>query len=212
MANENKTDGNKRGPFLQHLDDLEAVCKDGKGPSIWDIVTIFGAEGHYVLMLFLIVPFLQPIPLFGLSTPFGLFIGLVAALAYLGKPPWLPRRWREKIIAAQTVVRIAEGTEQIFKKLSFFVRPRWAVFLSGFFHPLNTLLLIINAVLLALPLPIPFSNAIPAWIILFQALAYLERDGLLVLLSYLQMVGCVFYFAVIAKGVGLGVYFLWGLF
>lgn len=46
------------------------------------------------------------------------------------------------------------------------------------------ILLILNSILLALPLPIPFSNALPAWMIFFQALGHLEEDGFFIVLSY----------------------------
>ena len=70
------------------------------------------------------------------------------------------------------------------------------------------ILLITNAVLLALPLPIPFSNAIPAWMILLQSLAHLEKDGLFIILPYVQTAVCVFYFLILAKGVGAGLNFI----
>jgi hypothetical protein len=67
------------------------------------------------------------------------------------------------------------------------------------------MLLILNAILLALPLPIPFSNAIPAWMILFQALGHLEEDGFFIVLSYIQTAICLIYFGLLAFGVSSGI-------
>jgi len=192
-----------RGPLLNHLDEIEARCLKGD-LTIQDIFDVFGPHGHYVLMLFMILPFLQPIPLFGLSTAFGLLIATVCLFAYLRKPPWVPKRWTRLVISAKTVSRIAEGSERIFERLAFLIHPRWSFLFKGVFRPLNTVLLMSNAVLLALPLPIPFSNAIPAWMIFFQTLAHLEEDGLFIVLSYVQTVICLVYFLLIAKGVGTG--------
>lgn len=194
---------NSRGPLLDHLDELEAKCLKGD-PTLKEIFEIFGPDGHYVLILFMILPFLQPIPMLGLSTPFGILIGIVAGFAYLRKPPWIPSRWAQKKVAAKTVSRIAEGSERIFEKLAFLLHPRWKFLFRGTFRSANAGLLIANAILLALPLPIPFSNAIPAWMILFQTLAYLEEDGLFIIFSYVQTVICLVYFFLLAKGVGTG--------
>lgn len=197
----------KKSPLLDHLNALVVKSRDGN-PSLQDIVDTLGSEGHFVLITFLIMPFLQPIPLMGMSTPFGLLITFISILAYLGKPPWVPKRWAGKTISASTVVRIAEGSEKIVKRLSFIFKPRLNFLFQRPFRDLNLILLIINAILLTLPLPIPFSNAIPAWMILFQALAHLEKDGFLIILSYIQTIICVVYFLVLAKGFSAGLNFL----
>jgi hypothetical protein len=199
--------GKSRGPLLDHLDEIEARCLQGD-PRLRDIIDIFGADGHYVLILFFILPFLQPIPLFGLSTPFGLVIAAIAVFAYLQKPAFIPARWAERKLSGATVKRIAEASERIFEKIGFLVHPRMKYMLEGPFKLLNAILLVFNAVLLALPLPIPFSNTLPAWMILFQTLAHLEEDGMFVLLSYVQTLLCLAYFSLILLGLGSGIEFL----
>jgi hypothetical protein len=192
-----------RGPLLDHLDEIEAKCLEGD-PTLKDIFDVFGPDGHYVLMTFLIIPFLQPVPLPGLSTPFGILMIVITALAYFKKPPWLPTRWAQKRISAKTVSRIAEGSERVFEKLTRILHPRWEFLFNEPFRALSAVLLIFNAALLALPLPIPFSNAIPAWMIAFQALAHLEEDGLFVALSYVQTALCLIYFFGVARGAWIG--------
>lgn len=189
-----------RGPLLDRLDELEERCKH-KDPTLKDIVEVFATDGHYVLILFLIIPFLQPIPLFGLSTPFGILIGMVAIFAYYKKSPWIPKVWGVKRLPSKTVSMVAEGSERIFEKLSFFFRPRWKTFLRGPFRSINTIVIVLSAFLLALPIPIPFSNAMPGWVILLQSLAHLEDDGALVLISYLQTIATLVFFFFISEGV-----------
>ncbi|HET9240014.1 MAG TPA: exopolysaccharide biosynthesis protein [Oligoflexus sp.] len=196
-----------RGPLLDHLDEIEARCLQGD-PRLKDIIDIFGADGHYVLILFFILPFLQPIPLFGLSTPFGLVIAAIAVLSYLQKPAFIPERWAERKLSAATVKRIAVGSERIFEKIGFLLHPRMKYMLQGPFKLLNAILLVFNAVLLALPLPIPFSNTLPAWMIMFQTLAHLEEDGVFAILSYVQTLICLIYFSLIWFGLGTGIEFL----
>ncbi|PIU01069.1 MAG: exopolysaccharide synthesis protein [Bdellovibrionales bacterium CG10_big_fil_rev_8_21_14_0_10_45_34] len=198
---------NVRGPLLDHLDEIEAMCTT-KDPTLKEIFEVFGPDGHYVLITFLTIPFLQPIPLPGLSTPFGFLIAAVTVLAYLKKSPWLPKRWAHRKISARTVCRIAESSERVFEKLTPVLHPRWRFLFKGPFRTISAALLIINAILLALPLPIPLSNALPAWMIAFQALAHLEDDGLFVILSYVQTAICFIYFGILAFGAGSGFNFL----
>lgn len=49
--------------------------------------------------------------------------------------------------------------------------------------------IVIAGVGLMLPLPIPFSNSIPAWAVVLLAVGMMEKDGLCVLLGHLAVVG-----------------------
>jgi hypothetical protein len=48
----------------------------------------------------------------------------------------------------------------------------------------HAIVMLISAAILLLPLPIPFSNVLPAWAIFLVACGLLERDGLFVVLGY----------------------------
>lgn len=197
----------KRGPLLNYLDAIEAKCRQNT-ISLREVLDIFGTDGHYVLIVFLTIPFLQPIPMPGVSTPFGIVIALVAGLAFLGKSPCLPERLARKQISPRMALAIAQSSERVFEKILPILHPRLNFFFVQPFKPINTFLIAGNAVLLALPLPIPFSNSLPAWAIVFQALAHLERDGLFVLLSYVQCGICAVYFLFISKGLESSISFL----
>ncbi len=49
--------------------------------------------------------------------------------------------------------------------------------------------IVIAGVGLMLPLPIPFSNSIPAWAVVLLAVGMMEKDGLCVLLGHLTAMG-----------------------
>lgn len=194
-------------PLQKHIEEVQKRNQSGE-TTLSNIVEIFGGDGHFVCILFLILPFLQPVPLFGLSTPFGILIGIVAFFSYLKRPPYLPEKWKTKVIKKETLSKIALGAEKIFGKLETFLKPRMEYFFKEPFKVINIFILILNAILLALPLPIPFSNAIPAWTILFQTVAHLERDGLFILLSYIQAVISIIFFILLAYGAQLGITWL----
>ncbi len=62
--------------------------------------------------------------------------------------------------------------------------------------------LLLGSVLLIFPLGlVPFSNTLPAWGILLLAAGLLQRDGLLILLGYLFLLGTIIYFAALGIGV-----------
>jgi hypothetical protein len=193
----------RQNSLLERLDEIEELCLH-RDPSFEDIFKIFGEDGHFLIIVFLIIPFLQPVPLWGLSTPFGMLIMGATVFSYLRKPPWLPQKWKQRTLPRQSVLKICEGIERVVEKISKLFRPRLSLLFKAPFLPINYVVLIISALLLALPLPIPFSNTLPGWCILFQALAQLEDDGALLVLSYLLFVATIVFFAAIGMGVNAG--------
>jgi hypothetical protein len=117
----------RRGPLLDHLDEIEKQCATGE-ITLKKIFSIFGHDSHYLLIFFLILPFLQPIPLPGLSTPFGILIAIVAYFSYLRRPPFVPKRWEHKMLSGPTVLKIAEGSERIFEKNIFHASSTMEIF------------------------------------------------------------------------------------
>ncbi|MBK7962414.1 MAG: exopolysaccharide biosynthesis protein [Bdellovibrionales bacterium] len=65
------------------------------------------------------------------------------------------------------------------------MKRRWLFCLEGRgFRLMNLLMVASLAFLLALPLPIPVSNTIPAIGIAFHSLAQLREDGVVVVIGY----------------------------
>lgn len=197
----------KRSPLLNHLDAIEELCAK-QNPSLQQIIDIFGKEGHYLTLLFMILPFLQPIPLLGLSTPFGILIAVVAYFAYFKKPAVIPLKWGAKTLPAKTVLQIAETSEKVFEKISKIVHPRLPNLFKEPFRTISFLLIVINALLMSLPLPVPMSNSLPAWMIAINVLANLEEDGVLILISYFMSLVSFAFFVGIYFGAESGLHFL----
>src|SRR5688572_27033379 len=75
----------------------------GQQVTLGELVSSLNERGHAILALFLVIPFLQPVPLPIVSTIFGLACSAFGVQMALGKPPWLPERLRRHALARATV-------------------------------------------------------------------------------------------------------------
>jgi len=159
-------------------------------------------RAYELLMVLLVLPFAVPVSVPGMSTPFGLVIACIAAQLAVARLPWLPRRLLDakipagfmgKVLAAtRGVVRVLE--KMLRARIPQLTRSRGAV---GF----HLVAVVVAALLLALPLPIPFTNMIPAWAILLIALGLMERDGLFIAAGHGALVLSVAYFSLLGGSV-----------
>jgi TerC family integral membrane protein len=126
----------------------------------------------------------------GLSTPFGIAIGFIGACIAIGREPRLPRFIMRQRLSTARSIRLLAGAIKVARKLESFVRPRLGFLHAGPTMPrLIGLSIVIAGLALMLPLPIPFSNSIPAWAVVLLAVGMMEKDGLCVLLGHLTVVG-----------------------
>lgn len=133
-----------------------------------------------VICLVSILPFMQPIPIPGLSS----ILGCVAFMQGIGliflKKPLLTKRMKDVTISHERfeqIYRAAEKFMRIADKLSAFSHP-WAN--SKTSHVLCGLGIIFSSAFLSLPLPIPMSNFVPALSIALICIGLLEEDIILI--------------------------------
>ena len=192
----------KRDPGLrlsEHILALERLFA-GRAVCLWELITALESQAFLVTIVILALPFLTPLPLVGLSTPFGFVIALLAGQLAWGAEPWLPRVLREKKVPAGFVARVVRVAARIIRWLESALRPRWSwVFAAPGAVRIHALLIVVAAVVLLLPLPIPLTNTFPAWVILLVASGLLERDGMIVVLGYLVAVAGVAYFGILGE-------------
>lgn len=187
--------------FIHTMDDLQEIAATHQKVKVKDIFTVMGDEGHAILLIFLGLPYLQPIPIPGLSTVFGLLTCLVATCHYLRRPPYLPERFQNYEVSAELISKITNVAESIWKKIGKYIHCRWSFFFEHpFWRFINILVFVTNSILLALPLPIPLSNFFPNVAIMILALGLMEKDGLFVIFSYLASLVCFAYFGAIVSG------------
>jgi hypothetical protein len=118
-----------------------------------------------------------------LSTITGIPIVIMLAQMMMGyEAPSLPRFIGDKSIPRGRLQDFLGRARRPIMRLENAVHPRypgWTTGAAGFWL---SLALLLNAVVLALP--IPFDNFPPAWAVMFFALALLERDGLMALAGW----------------------------
>jgi hypothetical protein len=173
--------------------------KDFEEITLGSIVDHLQEEALLILCLVAILPFMQPIPIPGLSSILGiivLFQGL--GLVIWGKPV-LTKKMRKITISKDKfdiVYRAAVKFNNITSKISTFKHPlaatRTAQIICG-------LAIIFSASFLSLPLPIPFSNLIPALSIFLMCIGLLEEDIMLIFMG-MAITFAVFWMAVVSYG------------
>lgn len=170
--------------------DLEALRSRMKDQSLTlgEFKRALRGRGSAMLLVLLALPFcFVAIP--GLSIPFGMAICCIGARMMIGREPWLPRSILQRRLSTARSHQLLTSAIKLARMLESFVRPRFGFLHAGPIMPRVTGLGIVIASLgLMLPLPIPFSNSIPAWAVVLLAIGTMEKDGLCVLLGYLTVV------------------------
>ncbi len=144
---------------------LRREAEQAESLSIFEILSIFESLGPSVAAILLALPFLQPLPLIGLSTPLGLTIALSGLAIALDRPIWLPSRFSRTLISSAIILKKLAVLEGLTAKLGGFFQhsdepPQPLTNSTRRWLGVN---IIVHGLLLALPLPVPFSNTVPAW-------------------------------------------------
>jgi hypothetical protein len=182
------TTGLSRSHLSTDLETLHARVK-GKPLTLAELKHALQSRGSAMLLILLALPFcFVAIP--GLSMPFGIAISSIGACLAIGREPWLPRFIMNRQLSTARSDQLLVGAIKMARRLEKLVRPR-----LYFLHAGPGMLRLIGCVIviagigLMLPLPIPFSNSIPAWAVVLLAVGMMEKDGLFVLLGHLTAMG-----------------------
>lgn len=167
--------------------------------SIGEILRVLDEKGRPLLLLLLSLPFCQPIPLPGLSILFGIVIAIIGFRMFLGGNVWLPASIMGKKVEIKTFRSITDGALKLIRKIRPWIHPRLSWLCHSFLmDKVNGLIIALMGILLALPLPIPFSNLTAGWAVFTLALGMLEDDGYLIISGYLISILTIAFFLSIA--------------
>jgi hypothetical protein len=133
---------------------------------------------YTLLLLVLALPMCQPVPLPGLSTPFGVAIALLGLRFALSQRPWMPKRLLATKLSGNFFPAVMRGGARVLGIFEKLLHPRMTgIFEFGQMRFLAGTVVCLCGLLLLLPLPIPGTNMLPALTVILTAAAFSERDG-----------------------------------
>lgn len=144
--------------------------------SVADMMDLFEERSMGGMLLLLSLPMALPIPVPGLSVPFGASMMIVAAQLAVGRRhAWLPRILARRPLDTIAFRKLIEHVIPLLRRLERFVRPR-GKWLAGKWVSLPVGLVCLVLALI-ITLPIPLGHVVPGTAISLLSLGLLERDG-----------------------------------
>ena len=158
-----------------------------RGLSIQEITTAVGEKGFGLLLVVLSLPSALPVPAPGYSTPFGIVIALVALqLSFSRRTLWLPRMLANIRIKPKLAHSMLSSASNFLFKIEYYIKPRQRWIRSRLGQLGLSIVIIIMAFLMMLP--VPLTNTFPAIVIFIIGVGLAEEDGLLALGAF--FIGC----------------------
>ena len=177
-----------RDPLYKLSVELHALAERfaERAVTLGEVMEVLGARASGLLIICLALPFCAPISIPGLSVPFGMVILFIAARYALGLPPWLPARLLATRLPPRFFRALLEGASRLIGWIERRLHPRWLWLCAtpGRLRA-HAVLVGLAGFLLLLPLVgLPFTNTLPALVIIIGMLGMMERDGLAIAGAY----------------------------
>ncbi len=151
--------------------------------TLGEIVDRTAHAGFGFLIAFLALVAIPPI---GLSLICGPAIAFAGVQMIAGRErPWLPQRLRRHVVTIQTLDWLSLKVARWTRGLERLIKPRLTVLGRGPFWTLVGVGILVEALGLALPLPVPGANWFFIFPILFYSIGLLEDDGALMLIGHI---------------------------
>jgi hypothetical protein len=143
------------------------------------VMSALRARSFGVIMLLVAVAAAAP----GVSIVAGLLLMILAFPMIVGQPvPVFPRRIAGRSFPTRNLAALVRRAVPVLRYLEKMIRPRWPTPLEATKRIVGIVIVMLSMTLL---LPIPLSNVMPALAIAFISLAYIEEDGLVLLIALL---------------------------
>ena len=166
-------------PRVPTSDILQDLVREAPGDEVdleW-IVAHLRERSFGIIMLLVAVIGLVP----GASPFVGVLLAATAVQMILGRSePILPRCITSRRFSTQQLVRLINRAVPVLQRLERIVRPRWSTPFEATRRVIGSVILLLGVTLIA---PIPFSQFIPVLVIMLLAFAYLEEDGVLLVIG-----------------------------
>jgi hypothetical protein len=175
---------NQESLLLANLDRLKPLLQASTPITLHHLEKAFGHNRICLMVLVLCLPFYFPISIPGISTPFGLGIAWIALRELFGHEPHLPAPLAKIHVSAHLLKKMIEGIHHFDHKSRHWICPRWPIITQSRWMPkVSACIALLCGLTLCLPLPIPFSNWIPAITLLLTFMGRLYGDGLWMVLG-----------------------------
>ena len=156
---------------------------DGERVSISWLMGELGERSFGLTLLVMAMIALLP----GASTLVGLLIAWPAVQLVLGHDKAvLPKVMARREVDVARLSRIIAVVAPRLAWAERLIRPRWPDFFRSSRRLTGTTMLLLGLTLIS---PVPFTQVVPALVIMLLALAYLEEDGFALLLALLAALG-----------------------
>lgn len=146
---------------------------------IEDILELAGERSFGFFLAVLSFPSALPLPAPGYSTPFGVFIVLLALQLVAGRTtPWLPKWVLQTSVERKQFQKWAQAGIPWLQRIEKIARPRWRQLCTTRLGQvwLGTWIGLMG---ISMIIPVPGTNTLPAMGVFVTAFGLLEEDGIL---------------------------------
>lgn len=163
-------------PTSSMLNDLLDEAPRGAVTLDWIMERLDERSSGLIMLLLALLALMA-----GLSLLAGPIIIWIAVQMILARPrPTLPRCVARRTVLTLRFNRLIARMVPVLRWLERFIRPHWSTPFRTTRRVVGMMLLLLGVSLFS---PLPLSNFIPALVIMGMALAYLEKDGVMLALA-----------------------------
>ncbi len=166
--------------------------------TVGHVLEVFGIRGFAFLLLILALLniFIFMVPF--ISILFGIPMIILAAQMILGiATPIFPHFILERTIKREALIKGLEQSIRGVEIIEAYIKPRLFVLSGPHLDRVHGLLVLMLAVMVALPIPV--INIPPSIALVFLAIGMLQRDGLFIILAYAVAIWCFWLFKSLGK-------------
>ncbi|MBN8531808.1 MAG: exopolysaccharide biosynthesis protein [Alphaproteobacteria bacterium] len=180
---------------------LEAAGRLPDEMTLREVSECLGDRGLGLTMLLLALCNSIPLPIPGVSTITGIPLMIIAAQLMLGRRHlWLPQWLAQRKVKGTTLRRAIEITSPWLARIERYIRPRMTALCQGKAERACGGLILILALLIALPIPL---GNLPAGLAMSMlSLAIVERDGGAMIVGWLMGLFAICFVGMLVGGYG----------